>query len=99
MQNWFEENYSVTRIEWIVGEGADGIDASVHLPPVYDFHRSKMDLFLIRNRECRRTCQSVAMIFLANRFKKERLIDPNVCKVIAAMIWETRGTEIWKPTC
>jgi hypothetical protein len=93
---WFEENYSVTLIVWILGEGAD---ASGELPPVYEFYRSKMESFLERNRVCRKTCQTVAMIFLAKRLKKERQIDPNVCKVIAEMIWETRGTKIWKPTC
>lgn len=50
--------------------------------------------YLSRNRLYLKRCQTAATIFLTKRII-ERQIDPNVYKIIARMVWETRGTKEW----
>ena len=86
------DNYSVKRIKF---QKLDGSDCGHKWPDDECGEMNRMIAILFRNQCSFRKCQKACIIFLAPRLKKERRIDPNVCKLIASMIWETVGTKVW----
>ena len=84
-----DHNHSIVKIEY-------GNESILEQPP-FDEHWDYIRMIIERNKDSLERCRKACIIFLTPRLKKERRIDPNVCKLIASMIWETRGTSAWKP--
>ena len=88
-EKWLQNNYSVREI---VFKTPDGRELSGYLPYAYVLATQ-----LERNRACFKKCQTACTILLSKRIAREKQISFEVCKIIASMIWETRGTKLWCP--
>jgi hypothetical protein len=61
--------------------------------------RNQCEIWMDRNKKAFRKCQSAIMTMLGLIRQKKvtlfKLVGPDVMKMIALMIWETRGTKVW----
>jgi hypothetical protein len=92
-ERWLINNYHTTEIKYVTKEGH-----SVDLFALArDDNLRKIETLIDRNKMNRRRCKQAASAFLSPGFKRLKRFDPNLCKLIARMIWQTRGTKVWSP--
>ena len=84
-----DNNYSILRIDYSYPE--DTIRSNNDLA-----ERKYVDDIFARNQACFKKCQTACTILLTKRLRKEIRIDRDVCKIIASMIWKTRGMKLWQ---
>lgn len=88
-ERWLNHNYHTTKIQFV---STDGLLVLSH-----DSELQKIETLIDRNKMNRRRCRRAASTFLSSGLKQLKLIDRDVCKLIARMIWQTRGTKVWSP--
>jgi hypothetical protein len=80
-----DNNYSILKIDYIDEGGpvdfVNAIPKVKHLEDIFE-----------RNQNCRKRCQMAAIIFIGKVF-----LSKDICRIVAKMIWGTRGTKLWKP--
>lgn len=92
-KEWLLRNYSVRTITF----KHDSRKEEILMQEPYSPAWKEMQNCLERNRNCVKRCQTACTIFLAKKLRKEIRIGRDVCQIITAMIWETRGGSEWKP--
>uniref|UniRef100_A0A6C0CJA4 Uncharacterized protein n=1 Tax=viral metagenome TaxID=1070528 RepID=A0A6C0CJA4_9ZZZZ len=50
-----------------------------------------------RNEVCQNRCQQAVIALLVLRKRRCKKIDHNLLGTVAQIVWETRGTKVWKP--
>lgn len=103
----FESNYSVRKLAFkalVLGEGqrywpseyshSEDKGTALHSSLIH-MTRDTVDPWLMSNRMNFLKCQKAITILLGLIKQKAFRVDPNVLKIVVAMIWETRGTKVW----
>lgn len=87
-----DNNYSILYIEW---KNETGTFLHLNLKKIEPY--VLFERFLKRNQACYDRCKQATIILLGLKRRRWKKVDHNLLGTLAQIVWETRGTPVWKP--